>query len=271
MKRIDIAQVLRQKAPALYAKMPGFVVRLVEWIVCQRQLNDILEHCDMHQGADFAVAMSEYLGVTYTVRGMENITADGRYMMVSNHPLGGFDGISYIALLGKKFAKFRVIVNDILYHIEPLRPVFLPVNTMGKQKRSDMQQLAEAYADTDTQLLSFPAGFCSRWIDGRVQDIEWRKSVVRQCVESRRDVVPMYFDGRNSRFFYFVEWLRRKLGMKFNIGLILLPWQMARYARGKHYEITIGKPIPWQTFGGDKTEIEWAQWLREQCYALKEK
>ena len=86
----------------------------------------------MHQGADFAVAMSEYLGVTYTVRGMENITADGRYMMVSNHPLGGFDGISYIALLGKKFAKFRVIVNDILYHIEPLRPVFLPVNTMGK-------------------------------------------------------------------------------------------------------------------------------------------
>ena len=102
MKRIDIAQVLRQKAPALYAKMPGFVVRLVEWIVCQRQLNDILEHCDMHQGADFAVAMSEYLGVTYTVRGMENITADGRYMMVSNHPLGGFDGISYIALLGKK-------------------------------------------------------------------------------------------------------------------------------------------------------------------------
>ena len=81
----------------------------------------------------------------------------------------------------------------------------------------------------------------------------------------------MYFDGRNSRFFYFVEWLRRKLGMKFNIGLILLPWQMARYARGKHYEITIGKPIPWQTFGGDKTDMEWAQWLRAQCYALREK
>ncbi len=79
----------------------------------------------------------------------------------------------------------------------------------------------------------------------------------------------MYFGGRNSITFYAIEWLRRVFGMKFNIGLILLPWQMVKTARNKTFSITIGQPIPWQTFDKSKTPTEWAQWLRENCYALK--
>lgn len=268
MKRIDIEQVLRAKAPALYAKLPKVAVRLLEWVVCQKQLNEILENCDMHEGVDFAVAMSEFMHVTCEVKGLENVPAEGRYMIVSNHPLGGFDGVTYIAALGRKFPTLKVIVNDILCNIEPLRPVFLGVNTLGRQNRGDMQKVAEAYADADVQLMSFPAGFCSRFLGGRIQDIEWKKSVIKQSVDSRRDIVPMYFRGRNSVFFYFVEWLRRKLGMKFNIGLVLLPWQMVRHARGRHFEIVVGKPVPWETFDDSKSGNEWAQWLRESCYEL---
>ena len=66
-------------------------------------------------------------------------------------------------------------------YIEPRRSVFLPVYTMGRQKRADMEGVQRAYNDPDTQLISFPAGFCSRYIDGKIQDIEWKKSVIKQC------------------------------------------------------------------------------------------
>lgn len=269
MKRIDLDKVVKNKAPQLYRKLPKFVMSFLKWLVCQGNLNDILEHGEGLKGADFAAETAKYLGVSYTVEGMENLSEDGRYLMVSNHPLGGFDGISYIAVLGHRFPTLKVVVNDILMNLDPLQCVFLPVNTMGRQKRADMEMMQNAYADEKIQVMSFPAGFCSRWIDGRIQDIEWKKSVVKEAREYHRDIVPMHFEGRNSTLFYSLEWMRRKMGMKFNIGLILLPWQTVRHARNHHYTIRIGKPIPYSTFDQSRTDKQWAQWLRKECYRLK--
>lgn len=270
MQLINLDAVISGKAPKLRKKLPTWIIRMMERLICQREMNDILTRLGHNKGAAFAKAMSQDMGVTYTVDGLENLNRKGHYMLVSNHPLGAFDGISYIAVFGDFFPKINVIVNDLLMYIEPLQSVFLPVNTMGKQKRADIENLQQAYNDPDTQLISFPAGFCSRYIDGRIQDIEWKKSVIKQSIESQRDIVPMYFEGRNSFAFYALEWLRRQLGMKFNIGLILLPRQMMKTARGKHFRIRIGKPIPYRHFDQSKTETEWAQWLREECYKLKD-
>lgn len=268
-KLIDVEEAIKLKAPKQYPKIPKWLFRFVAWLICQHEMNDTIIALRDKEGVDFAEGMCHRLNVTYDVRGMENIPEQGRFVLVSNHPLGAFDGISYINILGRRFPKFKVIVNDLLMYIVGLQPVFLPVNTLGRQKREDMEAIDNAYHDADTQLLSFPAGFCSRYIDGRIQDVEWKKSVITQAIESQRDIIPMHFEGRNSVTFYGVEWLRRKLGMKFNIGLILLPWQMMKTARGKKFTITIGQPIPWQTFTDkSKTPTQWAQWLREQSYAL---
>lgn len=269
MQLIDLEKVIANKAPKIRKKIPTFIIRMLERLICQKAMNEIIARNYECKGASFAKAMSKDLGVTYSVNGMENLQKDGHYMFVSNHPLGAFDGVSYIAVFGDFFPKIKVIVNELLMYIEPLQSVFLPVNTMGRQKRSDMEALQKEYNDPETQLISFPAGFCSRYIDGKIQDIEWKKSVIKQCVDSKRDIVPMYFDGRNSTTFYALEWIRRKLGMKFNIGLILLPRQMMKTARGKHFKIYIGKPIPYQHFNQSKTDTQWAQWLREECYKLK--
>ena len=269
MRLINLEAVISSKAPKLRKKLPRWVIRLMEKLICQAEINDILIRFGHYDGATFAKALSDDMGVTYTVKGVENLDKNGHYMLVSNHPLGGFDGVSYIAVFGDFFPKIKVIVNDLLMYIDPLQSVFLPVNTMGRQKRSDMEILQKAYNDEEIQLISFPAGFCSRYIDGKIQDIEWKKSVIKQCVESKRDIVPMYFEGRNSFFFYALEWVRRKLGMKFNIGLILLPRQMMKTARNKNFKIYVGKPIPYQHFDLSKTDSQWAQWLREECYKLK--
>lgn len=270
-KLIDIDAVVKQKVPQYYNKIPKFVLSFAKWLLCQKQLNEILSKYDGIEGVEFADCVTRHLNVSYSLVGEENLPKEGRYVFTSNHPLGGFDGISYIKLLGGRYTKFKVIVNDILMNLEPLRCMFLPVNTLGAQKREDMEAIERVYQSDDTQIMTFPAGFCSRYIDGRIQDIAWKKSVIRQAVDSKRDIVPMYFDGRNSIFFYSLEVLRRKLGMKFNIGLILLPWQTVRTARNKRFKVYIGKPIPWQTFDNSRTLAEWTEWLREQSYSLKGK
>lgn len=270
-KTLDIEAVVKAKAPKYYPKVPKWVFKFAAWLICQKEMNETIIALKDKEGVDFAQGMCERLNVKYELRGTENLPDEGRYVFVSNHPLGAFDGISYINVLGRRYPKFKVIVNDILMNIVGLQPVFLPVNTLGRQKRQDMEAIDQAYNDPEMQLLSFPAGFCSRFIDGKIQDVEWKKSVITQAIESQRDVIPMHFKGRNSTTFYGLEWLRRKLGMKFNIGLILLPWQMMKTARNKTFTITIGQPIPWQTFTDkSKTATEWAQWLREQSYALAE-
>lgn len=278
---IDIEAVVRAKFPRQYPKVPRWVFRLAAWLICQKQMNRILIGLDGTEGTAFADGMTRELRVSYRIEGLAHLDAADRdatdgagtprgRIFVSNHPLGAFDGISYIKLFGRRYeGRFKVIVNDLLMHIVPLRPVFLPVNTMGRQRREDLEAVEAAYADPTMQLLTFPAGFCSRWMGGRIQDVAWRDSVIKQAVRWQRDVVPLHFEGRNSVTFYAVEWLRRVCGMKFNIGLVLLPWQMMKTSRGKTYTIRVGRPIPWQTFDRTRTTAEWAAWLRAECYRLK--
>lgn len=267
-QKIDVNELLRTKVPDHYKKIPRWLISFVEWLICQKDMNRTFTNLQGREGVDFARGMTEDLQVSFDVRGLDDIDFSKRYLFVSNHPLGAFDGICYIRLLGEKCKNLKVIVNDMLMHISPLRPVFLPVNTVGRQKREDMAAVQEAYLSQDTQLMTFPAGLCSRFINGRIQDVEWRKSVITQAVSAKRDIVPMFFDGRNSFFFYALEWVRRHVGIKFNIGLVLLPRQMMRTSRGKHYHIIIGQPIPYTAFDNSRSPKEWAEWLREQCYAL---
>lgn len=268
LERIDVDQLLQKKLPGHYRKIPKWVIRFLEWLICQKDMNRILPAVRDMTGVDFAKGMIRELSVTFDVHGLDDIPDGGRYLFVSNHPLGAFDGMCYISILGSKYRKFKFIVNDMLMQLVNLRPVFLPVSTTGRQQRADMEAVSRAFMSDDVQLATFPAGFCSRWIDGRVQDTEWRKSAVTQAVSAQRDIVPMFFEGRNSATFYAVEFLRRKLGIKFNIGLPLLPRQMVRVSRGKHYRIFIGRPIPYTKFDASRTPRQWAAWLREQCYAL---
>ena len=113
----------------------------------------------------------------------------------------------------------------------------------------------------------FPAGLCSRQIDGRIQDIPWKKTFISKSVETHRDIVPIHFEGQNSpRFYRIANWCQR-LGLKFNLAMLFLADEMYL---GQHqtYRVTIGKPIPWQTFDRSKSPIEWAKIVREGVYQL---
>jgi putative hemolysin len=252
-------------------RIPGFVVNYLIRIIHQDELNGILRDYRDLQGVDFMEALvTDYFKVRLNVRHEENLPpGDGRYIFVSNHPLGGFDGICLSYLLGRRYdGKVRYLVNDLLLAIPNLRSIFVPVNKLGAQSRETAGKTEEAYR-SDNQIITFPAGLCSRKHGRTIRDPKWRKSFIQKAVEHKRDVVPIYFGGRNSNFFYRLANLRKLLGLKINLEMLYLPDELFKN-RNKIFDIHIGRPVPWQTFNSGKRPVEWAEWMQEEVYKLAE-
>ena len=259
--KIDVDKVLRDRLSGHYKYIPRFVVRWLERTICQDRLNAILEKMAGKNSVDAATAALDEMNITVKASGLDHLY-DGRFMFVSNHPLGGLDGLALISLLGNRYdKKIKFLVNDLLMAVEPLRGVFLPVNKYGKQSRIVATQIEEALK-SDNQFITFPAGLCSRMQpDGSIADLPWQKAAVVHATNYQRDIVPVYFDAHNSRFFYrFAKW-RKRLGIKFNIELIFLPKEMLKKC-GNTLQVIIGEPIPWTAIDASRPKQEAAR-LRE--------
>ena len=266
--QIDIKQVLRQKAPSAARKIPGFMVDHLIRTVHQDELNEILRRYHDKDGVAFMQELIGYFDLNLELVNEENIPAEGRYIFASNHPLGGLDGICLSAIIGGRFdGKIRYLVNDLLLYLSNLRSIFVPINKHGAQGKKNAELIEKAYA-SDNQIITFPAGLCSRKQNGKIQDTEWKKSFIQKAVEYRRDIVPVFFEGRNSNFFYCLANMRKALGIKMNYEMIYLPDEMFK-SKHKTYSIHFGKPIPWQTFDSSRKPAEWAEWVKEIVYNLK--
>ena len=267
--KIDVDKVLRERLPKQYRYIPRFVVRWLERTICQDRLNAILVKMAGKNSVDAATAALNEMDITVEATGLDQLP-EGRFMFVSNHPLGGLDGLALISLLGNRYDKnIKFLVNDLLMAVEPLRGVFLPVNKYGNQSRVAATQIEEALK-SDAQFITFPAGLCSRMQpDGTIADLPWQKAAVAHAVNYQRDIVPIYLDAHNSRFFYrFAKW-RKKLGIKFNIELIFLPKEMLKQ-NGATLRVFIGEPIAWDSLDAraPKRELVINMSQRPQTYKL---
>ncbi|MFA6831867.1 MAG: hypothetical protein WCR36_06320, partial [Bacteroidaceae bacterium] len=112
-------------------------------------------------------------------------------------------------------------------------------------------------------------GICSRKKKGKIVDLDWKKTFITKSVQTHRDVVPIHFEGRNSNFFYNLSNLSKFLGIKANLAMLYLVDEMYKN-EGKTFRITIGKPIPWETFDHSKKPQEWTQYVRDISYSLPE-
>ena len=265
-KFIDIDRVIASKNPRLLKVMPRFVINYLKRIIHQDEINDILEKHGNKVGVAFIDEVLKMMKVTYTVQGLENIEQAGRYLFASNHPLGGLDGMILIHSLGQKFQEVKFPVNDLLMNIPPLLPVFIPVNKHGTQSSQNAQMLEDAYA-SKCQILYFPAGLCSRKQRGGIEDLEWKKSFIIKSVKHQRDVVPVFFSGQNSNFFYNLARIRAFLGIKANIEMLYLVDEMFKQ-RGKSITVTIGKPISYLELDKSRTPNEWAGWVKKNVYKM---
>ena len=266
---IDIDAVLASKSKRLAKFTPKFVVSWLKRIVHQDEMNEILKYSNGAVDVEFTDKVLSWLNVRSDVKftDIDSLKEDGRYIFVSNHPLGGLDGMTLISILGKKFGKIKFVVNDLLMNIIPMRNLFVPVNKHGRMGKEYGEIIHDAYA-SDAQILYFPAGLCSRLINGEITDLEWKKNFIKQAKRYNRDIVPVHFGGRNSNFFYRLANIRKKLGIKFNIEMIFLPDEMFRQ-KNANFDVVIGKPIPISSIDSSKTLDQWCEEIRKQSYQLK--
>jgi putative hemolysin len=235
-------------------------------LVHEEELNGIMKRYRYLEGVAFMQALVKEFDIKLEPAGEEHLPSDGRaYIFASNHPLGGLDGICLAAFLGERYdSNIYYLVNDLLLFIPNLQSIFIPVNKHGAQSREAALQMDAAFR-SDRQILTFPAGFCSRKQKGLIRDPEWKKSFIQKAVAYRRDIVPIHFEGRNSDFFYRLANIRKRAGIRMNIEMLYLPDEVFK---NKHqsFHIRIGEPIPWQTFDRTKRWDEWAEWVKEKVY-----
>ena len=264
---IDVDRILKEKASKHYKYIPRFIISYLKKIVHQDELNVFLKEMEGIEGVDFLEGCVSFLDMELQVEGLENLPTDGLYTFVSNHPLGGQDGVALGYILGKKFnGEVKYLVNDLLMNLTGLAPLCIPINKTGKQSR-DFPRMVETGFASDNQLIMFPAGICSRRINGKIQDLPWSKTFVTKSVQTKRDVVPIHFGGSNSKFFYNLSKVCSFLGIKFNIAMLYLADEMFKN-KHKSFRVVFGKPIPWQTFDSSKKPQEWAQEVRKKVYQL---
>ena len=269
-KTIDIEKILESKMGSKAGLLPGFAVSWLKRILHEDEVNRFLWESRHLSGTEWLTECVRYLDMTLQIDGIENLPPkdDGRlYTFVSNHPLGGIDGVALGSVIGNFYdSGFRYLVNDLLLNLPGLKPLCIGINKTGKQSRN-FPAMVEAGFQSDHHILMFPAGLCSRRIEGKIHDLPWKKTFVSKSVEYQRDVVPIRFDGQNSDRFYRIATLCKALHLKFNVAMLFLVDEMYRNVH-KTFRITIGKPIPWQTFDKSKSMVSWAKYVEDKVYEL---
>jgi len=270
--QFDIRAILREKAPK--AHVPGFLIRYLERIVHVKQMNAFLRKYPDLEGYDFIRrVLDEELCCTASIEGMENIPTDGKpVIFASNHPLGGLDGMIIAQMIHesrKEKRELKVIVNELLMFMKPIAGLWAPVSKTGSLSKEQVLQ-QQAMWESETDVLTFPAGACSRlqrinhtWL---IQDLEWQKNFIQRAREYQRNIVPIYFEGKNSRFFYALAYIRKLLRIPVNIEMLYLVDEMYG-AHGKHFRVHVLPPIPYTTFDNSKTPKQWAQYVKSIVYA----
>jgi 1-acyl-sn-glycerol-3-phosphate acyltransferase len=264
-RTIDIENVFRQKSPNGARFIPWFVFNYLRRVIHEKEINAFLYENQHLIGVDFVDMLIGEFGARIKVSGMENLPEKGRYIIAANHPLGGLDGIALMHVVGRKRKDFLFPVNDLLLFLPTLKPLFIPINKHGSNQEN-LQIIDDAFR-SDKLILYFPAGLVSRKQNGRIEDLEWKKTFISKAKKYKRDIIPTFIDGKNSNFFYNLANIRKKLGIKANIEMLYLTDEMFKQF-DKTIHIKFGKPIPFDTFDKRHNFNDWAGIVKNYVYAL---
>ncbi len=269
-KFVEVRKLIADKNPALQRWLPGFFIRWIEKIIHQREVNEFFEKHEKSDIYTFCKDALDYLNFNVTISGLEHIpkTPD-RIIFASNHPLGGMDAISIIHLLKEVRPDIKFIVNDLLMAVTNLKDRFIGVNKVGRSAIESLQKVEQQFAEGAATFI-FPSGLVSRKINGRIEDLEWKKTFISKSKKYNLPVIPVHIGGGLTNRFYRLANFRKFLGLKMNIEMFFLVDELFKQ-KNMQIDIVIGEPIPPETFNSTKTDLAWAAWMKNQVYSLNTK
>ncbi len=268
MPQIDVPTLIASKAPRAAKFIPGFIYRYLKRILHQDEINEILrDGWDLAPQPFIQEAVFKRWNITYKLEGLERLDPNGRYIFASNHPFGGMDGMMIADCLVQHFGDARVVVNDLLMNLDPLKPIWIPVNTLGNQSPEYVRRFEEGFA-LDLPILMFPAGICSRVVDGEIADLQWKNTFVKRAHANNRTIVPLYVEGSLHKGFYRMYKWRRALGIKANIEMLFLVDGMFRQ-HGKHFRMSVGEPITPEQLSECGSVRDQVAYVRKKTYSMQ--
>jgi len=265
-KVIDIEKAVSNSNSRFLKSLPQFIIKLIIKFIGEEEMNEVIYKNREKTGVPFINAVLDDWHVKVEVKGVENIPSRGRFIFTSNHPLGGLDALAIFNIIYRFFPDVVSPSNELLNTIPNLRPLILGLNVFGKNTKETALKLNELF-ESDTQIMIFPAGEVSRRKKGIISDPVWQKSFISKAIQYKRDIIPVFINGRNSNLFYNVANLRKFLGIKIYVETLLLPREMLNQ-RNSTITINIGNPISYQTFTDKMTNPEWAANVKEIVYSI---
>ncbi len=270
IQQLDIESIIRNQKNKFVSRLPKFVINFIKKSFRQNEINKILKKYHKDHGIDFVRdVIHKYLNIRIKPFNEHLLPENGKFIFASNHSLGGVDfGVVY-SQISKKYKNVKIVANEMFMHIENVKDLFLPVSTIESNDKHKKDAIETHLKDEEGHLLIFPAGKVARMVKKKLDDGFWHRSFIRNAIEHKRDIIPLFVGGRNSKAFYRLAQIRTFLGIKANLEFFLLPGEVFKQ-KNKTIPIVFGKPIPYTTFDESKTHLEWAQEVKKIIYNLEQ-
>lgn len=243
---LSVEQALTAKFPALDhgpRLLTSPLIQFLRLLFHEREINHFLEENRAIGAFEFVEKVLDHFNFGYAIPNidLERIPATGRVVIVANHPLGALDALALIQMVSRVRRDVKVLANDLLMHLPPLRPLLLPVDNLGgNTRRQGVQRILESL-DSEEAVIVFPAGEVSRAGPTGIKDGKWKPGFLKFAHKRQAPVLPVFIDARNSAMFYGLSMLYKPL------STALLVHEMFKQ-HSKMVSFRVGEPIPQRAF-----------------------
>lgn len=268
MQKIDIKDIISSKAPDFFEKNPKIVnsllIKFLNRFLRIKEINNFLELNHLKSGVEFIDSLFEHLNVSYEItnKDIANIPSEGRLIIVSNHPLGGLDGLAMIRAISQIRSDVKIVANDVLQSIENIAEFILPVDLFSMNKQKYQLLNIEKALNNEEVVIFFPSGKVSRLYVNGIHDSKWNNGAIKFSKKLSVPILPAFVHARNSLSFYLAAMIYSPIGM------FMLPQELFK-KRNSKFRITFGNVIPGNTFKNSnlKTKIE-SKLLKQHTYRV---
>ncbi len=262
----------KEVAKAINADKYGVLGTFAGWLLMKvlkiSTLNKLYDRNKHLKDLEFLNALLEELQIKFEIpeEDLKRLPKDGAYITISNHPLGGIDGILLLKLMLEREPNFKIIANFLLHRIEPMKKYIMPVNPFENHKdaKSSVIGIKETlrHLSDGKPLGMFPAGEVSTYKDGKlVVDKTWEEGAIKVIRKAQVPVVPIYFHAQNSNLFYILSKINDTL------RTAKLPSELLTQ-KDRVIKVRIGKPIPVAEQNEHTTIEDYSEFLRKKTYML---
>ncbi len=262
----------KEVAKAINAEKYGVLGTFSGWLLMKvlkiSTLNKIYDRNRHLNDLEFLNAILDEFQINFEIpeEDYKRLPKDGAYITISNHPLGGIDGILLLKLMLEREPNFKIIANFLLHRIDPMKPYIMPVNPFETRKdaKSSVIGIKETlrHLSDGKPLGMFPAGEVSTYKDGKLMvDKAWEEGAIKVIRKAQVPVVPIYFHAKNSRLFYFLSRLNPTL------RTAKLPSELLTQ-KDRIIKVRIGKPISVAEQNEHESIEDYSEFLRKKTYML---